>query len=76
MKKLFISADSSQIGLVQSRLDAAGIAYEIRNKGVSGVLPLTPFEAEIWVLQDEEFDTAKSLIESGNASSGSSPAAE
>ena len=71
MKQVFSSPDSAQVGLVQSQLDAAGIACEVRNEAVSQAMPGMPFIAELWVLRDEDYEDARSLILSGSASTKS-----
>ena len=62
MKQVFSSPDSAQIGLSRSRLDAAGIACEVRNEAVSQAMPGMPFIAELWVLRDEDYEDARCLI--------------
>jgi len=62
MKRLFSSPDSAEIGLLRSRLEAAGIACEIRNEHLSPVMPGAPFYPELWVLKDEEFVEARELL--------------
>jgi hypothetical protein len=49
MKRLFSSPDSAEIGLVRSRLEAAGIECEMRNEHLSLAMPGTPFDPELWV---------------------------
>ena len=72
MKQVFSSPDSSQVGLAQSVLDAAGIACEVRNDAVSQAMWAIPFIPELWVLCDEDYDEARSLV----ASVGSAGAAK
>jgi hypothetical protein len=67
MKYLFSSPDSAQAGLVQSLLDAAGIACEVRNEAVSQAEAGLPFITELWVLRDEDYEEARSLIQSGGS---------
>ena len=62
MKKIFSSLNSAQVGLAQSRLEAAGIDCEVRNESLSQVIPGMPFAAELWVLLDEDYDDARQLI--------------
>ena len=62
MKQIFTSQDSSQVGLVKSILENAGIACEIRNEALSQVIPGIPFLSELWVLNDEEFDEASEVM--------------
>ena len=62
MKRLFSSPDSAEIGLLRSRLEAAGIDCEIRNEHLSPAMPGAPFYPELWVLKDEEFAEASELL--------------
>jgi len=65
MRQLYSSPDSAQVGLAKSRLDAAGIACEVRNDAVSQAMPGMPFAAELWVLRDEDYEDARRLLLSG-----------
>jgi Putative prokaryotic signal transducing protein len=69
MKHVFSSPDSAQTGLVQSLLDAAGIAYEVRNEAVSQAEAGMPFITELWVLRDKDHEEARSLIQSEGSAS-------
>ena len=62
MKRLFSSPDSAEIGLVRSRLEAAGIECEMRNEYLSPAMPGTPFDPELWVLRDSQFAEASDLL--------------
>ena len=62
MKRLFSSPDSAEIGLVRSRLEAAGIECEMRNEHLSSAMPGTPFDPELWVLRDSQFAEARELL--------------
>jgi hypothetical protein len=62
MKRMFVSPDSAQIGLVRSRLEAAGIECEMRNEYLSPAMPGVPFYPELWVLRDEQFAEASELL--------------
>jgi hypothetical protein len=62
MKRLFSSPDSAEIGLLRSRLEAAGIDCEMRNEYVSPAMPGAPFYPELWVLKDEQFAQASELL--------------
>jgi hypothetical protein len=50
------------MGLLQSRLEEAGIDCEIRNDYSSAVVPGVPFYPELWVLRDEQFKAARELL--------------
>lgn len=67
MKHVFSSPDAAQTGLVQSLLDSAGIATEVRNDAVSRAEAGIPFITELWVLRDEDYEEARSLIQSDAA---------
>jgi hypothetical protein len=62
MKLIFSSANSSEVGLAQSQLEAAGIECEIRNDAISQALPALPFASELWVLQDGDYEDACEII--------------
>ncbi len=62
MKQLFSSPDSAVIGLLRSRLEAAGIECEMRNEFMLSAMPGAPFYPEIWVLRDEQFAEARELL--------------
>ena len=62
MRRLFSSPDSAQIGLCRSRLEAAGIPCEVRNEYLSPAMPGTPFDPELWVLNDAQFAEASELL--------------
>ena len=62
MKRLLASPDSAQIGLLRSRLEAAGISCELRNEHLSPAMPGAPFYPELWVLDDAQFSEASKLI--------------
>jgi hypothetical protein len=65
MKYIFSSPDPARIGLVQSLLDAEGIATEVRNQAVSQAEVGLPFITELWVIRDQDYEKARNLIESG-----------
>jgi hypothetical protein len=65
MKYLFSSPDPTRVALVQSLLDAAGIEWELRNQAVSQAEIGMPFSEELWVLRDEDYESARDLIQSG-----------
>jgi hypothetical protein len=64
MKLVFSSPNSALVGLAQSFLKSANIASEIRNDAVSQAMPGLPFTPELWVLRDEDFEEARSLVSS------------
>ena len=64
MKRLTTSPDSAEIGLLRSRLEAAGIDCEIRNEHLSAAMPGAPFYPELWILDDAQFTEASELLAS------------
>jgi hypothetical protein len=69
MKQIFSSPNSAEIGLAQSRLEAADIACEIRNEAVSQAMAGFPFVSELWVLRDEDDEDARRLLSLGPTNS-------
>jgi hypothetical protein len=65
MRQIFSSPNSAEIGLAQSRLEAAGIACEIRNEAVSQAMVGFPFASELWVVRDEDYEDARRLLSLG-----------
>ena len=74
MKQLFSSPNSVEIGLLRDRLEAAGIACEMRNEFLSPAMPGAPFDPELWVLNDVQFAEASDLLAAWRAPSPSGPA--
>jgi hypothetical protein len=65
MKQVYSSIDGGETGLIQSLLDAAGIRYEVRNEAVAQTeAPFPPWNMELWVLRDEDYQEARTLIQS------------
>ena len=60
MKQIFSSPDSAEVGLLASRLQSVGIACEIRNE--SQVIPGLPFQPELWIVSDADYEDASKLI--------------
>ncbi len=66
MRKVFEHPASHEVGLCESILTSNGIPAEIRNRGVSslmGEIPFTEAFPELWVLKDEDYDRAVSLLQ-------------
>jgi hypothetical protein len=61
MKRVYASLNSAEVGLAQSRLEAAGILCELRNDLVSQAFPTTPFAPEVWV-REEDYEMALQLL--------------
>jgi Putative prokaryotic signal transducing protein len=73
MKRVFSSPDNAGVGLAQSILDAAGITCEVRNDAVSQSVPGAPFNQELWVLRDADYEEARRLVRSVGAPDSAKP---
>ena len=62
MKFVYPVPSSAEVGLAQSRLEAAGIRCEVRNDALWAANPVVPFAPELWVLRDEDYDDARRLL--------------
>ena len=74
MKLVFSSPDSSQVGLLKSMLDEAGIPCLIRNEAVSRAIPIALFQPELCVMNDEDYPRAHDLCERWRHPSSTVPA--
>lgn len=63
MKRLFSSPDSTEIGLLKSRLEEAGIPCLLRNEQISQAIPSAAFAAELWIGKDQDYPRAVDLCE-------------
>jgi hypothetical protein len=59
--------------LAQSILEAAGIACEVRNDAVSQAMWGMPFNPELWVLRDEDYEEALRLVRSAGPPGAAQP---
>ena len=68
MKKLFVSQNLLEVEMRKERLEEAGIPCTIKNQrssGLAGEIPFTEVFPELWVIQDEDADRARQLLEEG-----------
>ncbi|MBT3376733.1 MAG: DUF2007 domain-containing protein [Lentisphaerae bacterium] len=66
MKKMATDIDFARIGLMQSALEESGIPTLMRNQELSqlaGALPQGQVWPELWILDDDDYEAAKSLLE-------------
>lgn len=66
MKKLYSTDDRVRAGHIQSILEERGIRCLIKNQSLSGAIgELPPIECwpELWIIDDDEFDQARELID-------------
>jgi hypothetical protein len=55
--------DSTELGLLRNMLEQAGIPCGLRNEQLSQALPTAPFNVELWVESDNDFQRARDLCE-------------
>jgi hypothetical protein len=67
MKMLFTSSHSPEVGLLKSRLDEAGIPCELRNENTSSNFPGSAFQAELWILNDADYQRAAEIRDIGSS---------
>lgn len=68
MKKIFVSQNLFEVEMRKERLEEAGIPCTIKNQrssGLAGEIPFTEVFPELWVIQDEDADRARQLLEEG-----------
>jgi hypothetical protein len=66
MKKVFVSQNLVEVEMRKERLEQAGIRCTIKNQrssGLAGEIPFVETFPEIWVLQDEDYDRVRQLLE-------------
>jgi Putative prokaryotic signal transducing protein len=71
MKLLFSSQNLAEVGLLQSRLEAAGIECEIRNEYQWPLFPGAAFYPELWVVRDDRVGDAIELMRTWNVAAPS-----
>src|SRR5690242_9716449 len=62
MKRVFTSPDSAEVGLIKNMLSKAGILTVELNEQMAQTIPAAPFQAELWVEDDANYDAAAALI--------------
>jgi len=61
MKQVSGSIDSAEVGLLKNMLEETGIRCALRNEQLSQALPEAPFNVELWVENDDDFQRAQEL---------------
>ena len=61
MKQLFTPTESAELGLLKNMLEGVGIRCTLRNEQLSQALPVAPFNVELWIENDEDFERAQHL---------------
>jgi len=65
MKRIAADPNFASIGLMQSMLEQNGIRTVMRNQELSqlaGALPQGQVWPELWILNDDEYETARRLL--------------
>ncbi len=68
MKKVFVSQNLIEVEMRKERLDQAGIRCMLKNQrssSLAGEIPFTEVFPELWVMQDEDYDWARQVLEEG-----------
>lgn len=63
MKRLLTMPGGPELGLLRSRLEAAGIGCELRDEQMSQTIHCAAFPAELWILDDNDYSKAVGLCE-------------
>lgn len=66
MRKIYENVDFTSVGYYQSILEEAGIPTFLKNLGSSvgmGEIPFVEVFPELWVVNDEDYDRAMSVLE-------------
>ena len=63
MKRVFTSSDSAELGLLKNMLLKAGIRCVEINEQMSQTIPSAPFQAELWVENEADYQAAVALLE-------------
>ena len=68
MEQVFVSQNLFEVEVRKERLEEAGIRCTIKNQrssSLAGEIPFTEVFPELWVIQDEDADRAKQILEEG-----------
>jgi hypothetical protein len=63
MKRVFTSPDSAEVGLLKNMLQKGGIRCVEINEQMAQTIPSPPFQAELWVENEEDYAEAAALME-------------
>jgi len=61
MKRVLTLSESAELELLKNVLEEGGIRCVFRNEQLAQTMPLTPFNTELWVLNDDDFPPAQAL---------------
>jgi rubrerythrin len=68
MKQVFVSQSLIEVEMRKEWLEQAGIRCTIKNQRISGLageIPFTETFPELWVIQNEDYDRARRVLEEG-----------
>jgi hypothetical protein len=68
MKHVFVSQNLFEVEMRKEWLEQAGIRCMIKNQRISGLageIPFTETFPELWVIQNEDYDQARRVLEEG-----------
>jgi len=68
MKQVFVSQNLFEVEMRKEWLEQAGIRCTIKNQRISGLageIPFTETFPELWVIQNEDYDQARRVLEEG-----------
>ena len=71
MKRVFTSPDSTEVGLLKTMLERAGIRCVEINEQMAQIIPSAPFQAELWIENEEDYPTALAILDSWQNPPGS-----
>ena len=66
MKQVFVSQNLIEVEMRKEQLEQAGIRCMIKNQrssGLAGEIPFVEIFPELWVLQEQDYDQARQLLE-------------
>jgi hypothetical protein len=62
MKRIFSSPDSAEVGLLKNIMEKAGIRCQELNEQMAQTIPVSPFQAELWVVDEKDYADAAALL--------------
>ncbi|OQW35252.1 MAG: hypothetical protein A4E19_16925 [Nitrospira sp. SG-bin1] len=68
MERVFVAQHLIEVEMRKERLEEAGIPCTIKNQrssSLAGEIPFTEVFPELWVIQDEDCDRARKILEEG-----------
>ena len=63
MKQVITLTESAELELLKNMLEKSGIPCALRNEQLSRAFPVTPFNEELWVDNDDDLTRARELCQ-------------